>query len=120
MTRKPPPKCRRPRTRRSSSLSLPLKGGGSRKGSNFSNPNVITNLIDSRSDLPFSRGGRSSNEKGRPTGPPFQFCQPRILRRLLSQKVVAVEIHHLGPGRHKVLHELLFGVRAAIDFRKGA
>src|SRR5262245_63946689 len=32
----------------------------------------------------------------------------------------AVEVHHLGPRRCKVLHKLLLRVRARIDFRQGA
>ena len=36
------------------------------------------------------------------------------------REVEAVGVHHLGPGRHEVLHELLLRVRAGIDFREGA
>src|SRR5215469_11449986 len=32
----------------------------------------------------------------------------------------AVQVHHLGPRRHEVLHKLLLRVRARIDFREGA
>ena len=35
-------------------------------------------------------------------------------------KVEAVRVHHLGPRRHEVLHELLLRVRARIDLREGA
>src|SRR4029079_10462176 len=34
--------------------------------------------------------------------------------------VEAISIHHLIPGRHKVLHKLLLRVRGGIDFREGA
>src|SRR5262245_17993529 len=39
---------------------------------------------------------------------------------LATNDVVAVEIHHLGPRRHKILGELLLRVLASIDFREGA
>src|SRR5216683_4178538 len=37
-----------------------------------------------------------------------------------SSKVEAIGVHHLGPGRCEVLHELLLGVGGAIDFGKDA
>src|SRR5262249_58812138 len=37
-----------------------------------------------------------------------------------SAQIETVGIHHLGPRRHEVLHELLLGVRARVDFREGA
>src|SRR5215813_13679989 len=37
-----------------------------------------------------------------------------------SVQVEAVEIHHLGPGLHKVPHELLFSVSRSINLRNGA
>ena len=37
-----------------------------------------------------------------------------------SGEVEAISVHHLGPGRHEVLHELLLRVRAGIDLREGA
>src|SRR5208282_6654973 len=48
-----------------------------------------------------------------------------LLRRhcdglLARGEVEAIEIHHLVPRRHEVLHELLLRVRAGIDFRKRA
>ena len=54
----------------------------------------------------------------------------RLLRRLkririqvplvpISQ-IVAVQVHHLCPRRHEVLHELRLRIRARIDFRQGA
>jgi hypothetical protein len=33
-----------------------------------------------------------------------------------SGKVEAISVHHLGPRRHEVFHELLLRVRARIDF----
>ena len=36
-----------------------------------------------------------------------------------SGKVEAVEVHHLVPGGHEVMHELLRRVAARIDFREG-
>ena len=36
------------------------------------------------------------------------------------REIEAVGVHHLGPRRHEVLHELLLRVRARIDFREGA
>src|ERR1700680_4302665 len=37
-----------------------------------------------------------------------------------SGEVEAIEVHHLGPRRHEVFHELLLRVLARIDFREGA
>src|SRR5262249_58276401 len=37
-----------------------------------------------------------------------------------SREIKAVSVHHLGPRRHEVLHELLLGVRTRIDFGEGA
>src|SRR5438128_788014 len=37
-----------------------------------------------------------------------------------SSEVEALQVHHLGPRRHEVFHELLLRVRARIDFREGA
>src|SRR5262249_60514995 len=45
---------------------------------------------------------------------PLQPCPPR------SGEVEAVQVHHLGPRRHEVLHELLLRVRASVDFAEGA
>src|ERR1700749_4734486 len=36
----------------------------------------------------------------------------------ISGEIEAVGVHHLGPRRHEVLHELLFRIRHAIDFRE--
>jgi hypothetical protein len=36
----------------------------------------------------------------------------------LSEKVVAIEVHHLVPGRHEVTHELLLRVVAGVDLRQ--
>ena len=36
-----------------------------------------------------------------------------------SRKVEAIEVHHLGPGRDKVLGKLRLRVRTSIDFRQG-
>ena len=35
-------------------------------------------------------------------------------------EVEAIVVHHFGPRRHEVFHELLLGVRAGIDFRRSA
>ena len=35
-------------------------------------------------------------------------------------QVKTIEVHHLGPGRDEILHELLVRVRAAVDFRQRA
>src|SRR5262249_35278901 len=37
-----------------------------------------------------------------------------------SREIKAVSVHHFGPRRHEVLHELLLGVRTRIDFGEGA
>ena len=42
------------------------------------------------------------------------------VRPLRSRKVVAIKVHHLVPGRHKVTHERLLRVAARIDFRDGS
>src|SRR5215831_1554181 len=39
---------------------------------------------------------------------------------LRSPQVVAIEVHHLGPGRDEVLNELRLGIRASVDLRQGA
>src|SRR5712671_2198672 len=65
------------------------------------------------------RGGFSNSNQKRH---PCRGYAPNILgafpRR--SGEVIAVKVHHLGPGRHEVFHKLLLRVRARIDFRKGA
>src|SRR5215510_9905551 len=45
---------------------------------------------------------------------PLKSLPPR------SGEVEAVEVHHLGPRRHEVLHKLLLRVRARVDFAEGA
>src|SRR5262245_17726962 len=47
--------------------------------------------------------------------PPRENLPPRS-----GGEVVAVEVHHLAPGRHEILHELLLRVGAGIDLREGA
>ncbi len=37
-----------------------------------------------------------------------------------SQKIEAIEVHHLGPGGDEVLHEGLLGVAAGIDLGERA
>jgi hypothetical protein len=37
-----------------------------------------------------------------------------------SRKVEAIQVHHLVPGRDKVVDELLHGVGTSIDFSQGA
>ncbi len=44
---------------------------------------------------------------------PSKTIMPRL------GKVEAVQVHHLGPRRHEVLHELLLRVGAAVDLRDG-
>ena len=43
-----------------------------------------------------------------------------VFARRTSGKVKAIKIHHLGPRRREVVHELLLRVGAGIDFREGA
>src|SRR5262249_19626802 len=38
----------------------------------------------------------------------------------ISGEIEAIGVHHLGPGRHEILHERLFRVRTRIDFGEGA
>jgi len=33
-----------------------------------------------------------------------------------SDEIETIKVHHLGPGSHKVLHELLLRIAAAVDF----
>jgi hypothetical protein len=40
--------------------------------------------------------------------------------RLGSRKVEAIKVHHLVPGRYKVMDKLLLCVRASIDFSQRA
>ena len=49
-----------------------------------------------------------------------QRRQPSKILPRRSGEVEAIEVHHLGPRRHEVFHELLLGVRTRIDFGKGA
>src|SRR4051812_32000247 len=51
--------------------------------------------------------------------PPFLGCDPCGISAG-SGDIEAVGVHHLGPGRHEVLYELLLGVRARVDLREGA
>ena len=37
-----------------------------------------------------------------------------------SREIEAVGVHHLGPGRDEVLHELLLAIVACIDFGERA
>ena len=46
--------------------------------------------------------------KRRPEGPVYGFDQR-------SGQIEAIRVHHLGPGRHEVAHELLLGVVAGVD-----
>src|SRR4030095_916421 len=43
----------------------------------------------------------------------LKACSPRL------RQVVAIEVHHLRPGRHEVLHELRLRIRASVDLRQG-
>src|SRR5262249_53876383 len=56
----------------------------------------------------------ASNARGRGLGERLKSLPPR------SGEVEAVEVHHLAPRRHEVLHELFLRVRARIDFREGS
>ena len=40
--------------------------------------------------------------------------------RTNSRKIKAIGVHHLGPGRHEILDELLFRAFLPIDFGDGA
>ena len=42
----------------------------------------------------------------------------RLNNSQLSSQVETIQVHHLVPHRHKVVHELLLGVRTGIDFRQ--
>src|SRR5436190_12334100 len=60
-------------------------------------------------------------------GPPLMpigECAAGVSRRRLvpisSGEVEAIEVHHLGPCRDEVLHELLLRIVARIDFRERA
>ncbi len=37
-----------------------------------------------------------------------------------SREVEAIQVHHLGPRRDEVLHELLFRIRTSVNLRQGA
>jgi hypothetical protein len=39
--------------------------------------------------------------------------------RLRSRKVEAIKVHHLVPGRYKVMDKLLLRIRTSIDFSQG-
>ena len=41
---------------------------------------------------------------------------PAVDLRLRSHEIEAVEVHHLVPGGHEVVHEPLPGVLGAVDF----
>ena len=62
------------------------------------------------------------NKNGRGDPRPFRVAlrSSRDQAACLRGKVEAVGVHHLGPGRHEVLRELLLRVGAGIDFREGA
>src|SRR5579871_2901297 len=66
------------------------------------------------------KGGISSC----PEMPPLMLFSERSvlerLRRLAVDQVEPVGVHHLGPRRDEVLHELLLGVLAPIDFGESA
>src|ERR1017187_299025 len=53
-------------------------------------------------------------------------CQVKVARHKTfkaypprSRKVEAIEVHHLVPGRYKIMDKLLLRVRACIDFSQG-
>src|SRR5690349_9419266 len=55
--------------------------------------------------------------------PPCAQDDPRaeLIAVVLSiRHVKAIQVHHLGPCRDEVLHKLLLGVRARIDFGESA
>src|SRR5262249_2339385 len=65
------------------------------------------------------RPPRMTKENGRGNMPrPFHLMP--WCRLLMRGDVEAVGVHHLGPPRPEVLHELLLRVRASVDFREGA
>jgi hypothetical protein len=45
---------------------------------------------------------------------------PSMTLSLISGEVKAIQVHHLVPGRDKVMDKLLLGVRASVDFSQGA
>src|ERR1700730_16542947 len=50
-------------------------------------------------------------------------CAPEALENLSAEgsgEVEAIQVHHLGPRRNEVVHELLLRVRARIDLRESA
>jgi hypothetical protein len=54
------------------------------------------------------------NEKRRSNGPPFYVAAVKE-----SGEVEPIEVHHLVPGSHEVVHELHFSIVAAINFSNG-
>src|SRR6202047_3161530 len=62
------------------------------------------------------RGGFTNSNQKRIIHSAATYAKPN---RRESGEFVAVEVHHLVPGRHEILHKLLLRVRARIDFCKG-
>src|SRR5882724_6840546 len=71
--------------------------------------------IKEKAPATLSRGLTNSNQK-RIIHSAATYAIPN---RRESGEVVAVEVHHLVPGRHEIFHKLLLRVRARIDFCKG-
>ena len=67
-----------------------------------------------------------NNEARGKTSPRAPHCHLRRLPSFLdvdppeSRKVEAIQVHHLVPGRHKVMDKLLRRVRCSIDLGQGA
>src|ERR1700683_1308449 len=55
-----------------------------------------------------------ARKKGEP--PRLALINNLLSRR--SRNIVAIEIHHFSPSSREVLHKLLLGIRARINFRK--
>ena len=67
--------------------------------------------------------GSKNRSRNSPSAPPRAICYllfavRRASGESRSGEIEAVEVHHLGPRSDKVLHELLLGIAAAVDFGK--
>ena len=55
--------------------------------------------------------------------PGVSHCEPPpqvAIAGAKSRQVVAIQVHHLVPGRHEVTHKRLLSIVARIDFRDGS
>src|SRR5215510_13898875 len=62
-----------------------------------------------------ARSGASEPSKAPPPSLPIQTTGTGLVPR--SGQVVAIEVHHLVPRSHEVLHKRLLRVVTSIDFR---